>query len=308
MEIKDFSYSPITHHQMQRLFSFLFIFPFLISLSHAEDVEKEFKKTYDLWQRGMANKSYKIWNSITSGQTKREVTNRIYSEKFSFPQEIFNVPFTPPPVADLKLLQAKVSGNLGKAVFFGKVDFGVGGAPTDNLLVVSYIKEGGFWRYARAEYINLSALPEVRSEISSGNLSYLKQPDFNPSPVPYANTVKLDGPVPVIAKVYAFCPGREVQAKVNKVSNHLFQNTQNAQVIIGGGRIGANEMQFSIKTLPGGQKNEPLTVRVYLFSQVQGVKPIKIYEYLVQEKGEVTPTQTVNFSIDQEVLNKLAGK
>lgn len=293
---------------MQRLLSFFSIFFLLMSFSHAEDIEKEFIKTYGLWQQGMATKNYRVWDSITASNNKREVRNKIYSEKFSYPEEVFAVPFLPPAAKDLKLLQAKASGQHGKAVFFGKVDFGVGGVPTENLLVVSFLKEGGFWRFAKAEYVNLSALPDVRGAILNGDYSYIKGQDFNPAPVPYKNTVKLSSPVSIIGKVYAYCPNREVRAKVNNVSNHLFQNTKDAEVVIGGVKPGANEIQIAIKTLPGGQNNEPLTVRVYALSQVKGVKPVKVYEYLVNEKEAVKGVQTVKFTLDQAALDQLRGK
>ena len=275
---------------------------------NSQTLEGEFEKTYALWQRGMVTKNIKVWDSITSSDRKRVVRNRIYSEKFSYPQEVFATPFSPPLLKDLKLLQAKSSGVWGKAVFFGKVDFGVGGAPSDNLLVVSYKNEADHWRFAGAEYINLSGLPKLRTEIARGDLSYLKQADFQPKAPNLKNTIKLTGPVPIIGKVYGYCPGREISAKVNRVSNHLFQNTKEAEVIIGGLRRGMNDIDVSIKGLPGGQGDEPLTVRVYAFSKVNGVLPIKIFEYLVNEKDRAKPKQTVRFELDDATYNKLLGR
>lgn len=293
---------------MQRIFLYFFFVLASFSTVQGGQLEDSFRKTYALWQKGMASKDYRIWDSITSSDRKRVVRNKIYSERFPFPKTVFKAPFLPPPLKELKLLQAKGSGHYGKAVFFGKVDFGVGGTPTDNLLVVSYKNEGGHWRFAGAEYVNLSGLKSVRSAILKGDYSYLKGADFQPTAVPQRNTIKLSGPVPLIAKVYAFCPGREVRAQVNNVSNHLFQNTKEAEVVIGGGRTGGNEIQLGIKTLPGGGGNEPLCVRVYVMSQVAGVQPVKVFEYLVAEKGAVKAVQTVRFEIDQADLAKLSGK
>jgi len=99
-----------------------------------------------------------------------------------------------------------------------------------------------------------------------------------------------------------------VKAIVNKMSNHLFQNTKEAEIVIGGAQRGANEVQLNIKTLPGGLGNEPLAVRIYAFSQVKGVKPEIVYEYIVEEKGSVKGTQTIRFEIDQATLSKLSGR
>jgi len=293
---------------MQRLFFILCFFSLNMSFSHGQSLEEDFKRTYGFWQKSMATKNFKIWDSITSSDRKREIRNKIYSEKFSYPQEIFAVPFTPPALKDLKLLQAKASGIHGKAVFFGKVDFGVGGAPTDNLMVVSLVKQQGHWRFSRAEYINLSGLPAVRSAILKGDLSYLKGRDFLPAPIPAKNTISLSRAVPIIAKVYVYSPGRSVKAIVNGKSNHLFQNAKQAEIIIGGINKGSNEIQYRINKLPGGQSNEPLTVRVYAMSQVKGVKPVKVYEYLVEEKGTPKPVQTARFEVDAATLAKLNGR
>ncbi len=279
-----------------------------MSFAQSQTLEEDFKRTYGLWQKAMATKDFKIWDSITYSERKKEIRNKIYSEKFSYPQEVFAIPFLPPAIKDLKLLQSKANGVNGKAVFFGKVDFGVGGSPTDNLMVVSFVNQQAFWRFAGAEYVNLSGLPAVRSAIMKGDYTYLNGSDFQPAPVRIKNTISLTGPVQIIAKAYVYCPGRSVQAIVNGKSNHFFQNAKQAEVVIGGLKKGRNEMQFRVNKLPGGQGNEPLTVRVYAMSQVKGVKPVKVYEYLVKEKGSPKPVQTAAFNIDDKVMAKLAGR
>lgn len=293
---------------MQRLFLIFSLLLSITSISLSQNLEEDFKRTYGFWQKAMATKDFRIWDSITSSERKKEIRNKIYSEKFSYPQEIFAIPFVPPPLEDLKLLQVKASGSWGKAVFFGKIDFGVGGKPTDNLMVVSLVKQQAHWRFAGAEYINLSALPVVRSAILKGDFSYLKGKDFLPAPIPVKNTVSLSGPVPIIAKVYAYCPGRAVKAIVNGKSNHLFQNTKQAEVVIGGVRKGRNEIQFRVNELPGGLGNEPLTVRVYAMSKVKGLMPVKAFEYLVKEKEIPKSVQTVSFEINDETFSKLTRR
>jgi len=139
-------------------------------------------------------------------------------------------------------------------------------------------------------------------------LSYLKHADFQPAPYKRKNTIELKGPVPIIAKVYGYCPGREVKVVFNGRSNHLFQNTKEADVAVGGAASGVNSIQMVTKSLPGGQKNEPLCVRVYLFSQVNGVKPIKAYEYLVPEGGKVKSVNIGKFTVTPEMIKTLQGK
>lgn len=292
---------------MQRLFSFLLVGT-LLQVVSAEGLEQKFINTYALWQKAMVTKNFHIWDSVTASERKKEIKNKIYSEKFTYPDEIFASPFPPPPLDNLQLVQAKATDDMGKAVFLGPIDFGIGGELTENLLVVSYQLQESFWRYVGAEYVNLIGLPKIREDLKAGDYTYLKGDDFQPSPYKRKNAIELSGAVPIITKVYAYCPGREVRALVNSVSSHKFQNTKQAEVVIGGGREGSNEIQVAVSQLPGGQGDEPLCVRVYALSKVQGVLPIKVYEYLVNEGEDVKSIQTINFNIDQATLDTLAGK
>ena len=293
---------------MQRLFLLLCFFVPLVSAHAQTELQKDLARTYIIWQKAMVNKDVRGWESIVSSERKKEVKNKIYSEKFKYPAQIFNTPVPPPSTRDLKMLQAKASGTDAKAVFFGKVNFDVGGEPEQNLLVVSYQKEGGRWRFVKAEYVNLTNLPDIRKQIQNKDYSYLSHADFQPLPYQRKSYIELKSPVSIITKLYAYCPGREVKASYNKRSNHLFQNEQEAEIAIGGSKSGLNEISMSIKSLPGGQKNEPITVRVYLFSQVEGVQPIKAYEYLVKEGGKVDGIVSKTFEITPEMVNKLHGR
>lgn len=263
---------------------------------------------YGQWRNAMVAKNLGAWQATTSRRRQVEVRNRIYSERASFPAALFNLPVDPPDLRGLKPLQLKTKGPTAKLVYFGKVDFGVGGEPTDNLLVLDFVREGARWKYDRAEFVNISALEGVRTQLQAGNLEFLASKDFESSgeakPVPIA----VNGPVKYIAKAYVYCPGREVQLQINKISRHLFQNTKNAEVIIGGARDGRNEVQYLIKPLPGSEGVEPMTVRVYLLSEVQGVKPIKVFEYEVKEKEKPDASGTKMFLVTPEIAQQLKGR
>ena len=66
------------------------------------------------------------------------------------------------------------------------MNFGVGGAPTDNLLVISFQHEGGRWKYDVAEFVNLTGLPTIRKQLQSGNMSYVDGVAFIPNGKPQA--------------------------------------------------------------------------------------------------------------------------
>ena len=259
------------------------------------------------WRNAVIRKDAATWQRVTAPHRRIEVKNLIVSEKRPFPSAVFDLPAPPPALDGLKFLEATRNGPTAKAAYFGKINFGVSGAPTDNLLVLSFV-QGGTWLYDRADFVNLSALPEVRKELAAGNLKYLKEtPEARPSgvvpPVPIEAR-----PAKTIAKVYVFCPGREVQVQVNKISRHRFANAKEAEVVIGGAVDGPNEVQYSVKKLEGGTGKEAMTIRVYLLSETPGVKPIKAFEYQLAEGEAPKPFGSGQFVVDAATQKRLAGK
>jgi len=272
------------------------------------DLRQDLESSYNLWRNSLIGKDARTWQQVTAPHRQMEVRNRIVSRKRPFPAAVFELPAPPPPLAGLTFLEAKQNGATAKAAFFGKVDFGVGGDPTDNLLVLAFVKGARGWLYDRADFVNLTALPEVRKELASGDLSYLRGvPEAQPTgvvpPMPIAAR-----PATTIAKVYVFSPGREVQVQINKISRHRFANAKDADIVIGGAQLGSNEVQYAIKPLEGGTGGEAMTIRVYLLSEVEGIKPIKAFEYQIQEKEAFKPFGTGTFVLDEATAKQLSGK
>jgi hypothetical protein len=288
------------------ILSFILIFP---SISMADEaLRTNLEKTYAVWRDSLIKKDVRIWQQVTAAHRQVEVKNRIISEKLPFPASVFNLPAPPPLLNGLKFLTASEKGPTAKAAYFGKIDFGVGGEPSDNLLVLSFIKSGNRYLYDKADFVNLTALPDVREELAAGDMTYLKGvPEAQPSGTVPATPVAVQ-PATTIAKVYVFCPGREVEVLVNKVSRHKFINGKEAETVIGGARNGLNEVQYAIRKLEEGTGEEALTIRVYLLSEVAGVKPIKVFEYQIDEKGTPAPHGSGNFDLNQALHTKLKGK
>lgn len=277
-------------------------------VSAQESIRPGLESSYNAWRDAMMRKDAAAWQKSTAEHRRIEVKNRIISEKRAFPNAVFQLPAPPPSIAGLKFLEAKQNGPTAKASYFGKIDFGVGGDPTENLLVLSFVRGGAGWLYDRADFVNLSALPAVRKELAAGDLKYLKEtPEAQPSGVVPPTPIEVRG-AKYIAKVYVFCPGREVQVQVNKISRHRFANAKEAEIVIGGAVDGANEVQFATKKLEGGTGKEAMTIRVYLMSEVEGVMPVKAFEYQVKEEGTVKPFGTESFVVDAATVAKLAGK
>lgn len=273
----------------------------------AASTGKALVATYNAWRSAMIRKDVPGWQRTTAAHRQAEIRNRLVSEKRPYPSGVFNLPAPPPSLDGLKMIHVSQRGATAKAALFGKINFGVGGEPTENILVLSFI-HSGTWKYDRADFVNLAALPEVRRELIAGNLKYVAEtPDFQASgvvpPTPPA--------VPAaryIAKVYVFCPGREVQVQVNQFSRHRFVNAKEAEVVLGGAKDGANTITYTAKALEGGTGKEALAIRVYLMSEIQGTQPIKAYEYRVDEGGTLKPFASGTFTVDPATAAKLIPK
>lgn len=262
-------------------------------------------KTYRSWRQAVVSSNAQQWRSLTSSHRQMEIRNRIHSEKRPFPSSVFQLPTPPPDLNGLKTLHVSNRGATAKIAFYGKIDFGVGGEPTDNVMVVSFINEAGRWKYDKADFVNLSALPDVRKELAAGDLSYVREtPEFQASGVVPPTAIAIN-PAKYIAKVYVYCPNREVEVQVNRVSRHVFKNAKEAEIVAGGAKDGVNDVVFRVKPLKGSNGKEALAVRVYLMSEIEGTKPIIAYEYKVEEGGSVKTFDKGTFTVDAETAKKL---
>lgn len=264
-----------------------------------------FKATYEGWRKAIVDRNARSWQALTASHRQMEVRNRLLSEKRAFPAAVFQLPAPPPTLEGLKLVHLSQKGPTAKTSWYGRVDFGIGGEPTENLLVLSFVQEAGRWKYDKADFVNLGALPEVRKELSSGNFRYVQDtPECQASgvvpPVPAAVP-----PAKYIAKVYVFSPGREVNVQINQISRHRFANAKEAEIILGGARDGQNLVTYTVKPLEGGTGKEAFALRVYLMSQIPGTKPIIAFERVFKEGEAVKGFESGNFNLDPATAAKL---
>ncbi len=270
-------------------------------------LQSQLEAVYMQWRSAMIKKNYNLWSQYTAAHKQITVKNRILSEKRSFPSSIFALPAAPPSVTGLKAVRVESVGATASAVYFGKVDFGVGGKPTDNVLQLQFVFERGGWKYSNADFFNLNLLKKERAQLQGGNMKFVAQQGFAATGKAPVKPIAING-AQYIAKVYVYCPGREVRLKVNKISDHRYQNNQVAEVVIGGARNGLNEISYAIKDLEGKSGKESLSIRVYLMSTVKGVKPIKVYEYQLKEGEKSKPFGTGHFVVGPKEVKRLSGK
>jgi len=267
------------------------------------------ERVYSQWRSALMTRNVAVWQAVTAGHRQAQVRNRLVSERRAYPAGVFELPAAPPALTGLKCVRVRQKGRTAKLVYFGKVDFGVGGEPSDNLYVVSFVQEGGgAWKYDSADFVSLAALPAERAEIAAGQYGYLDetadfQPDGEVPAVP-----PLVGPPQLLAKVYIYAPGRDVRVQVNKLSQHRVVNNREADIVIGGVKAGVNELQWTISPLPGASGKEAMTIRVYLLSEVEGIKPVKAFEYQVDEGQKPSPSGSLEFTVGPPMVKALMGR
>lgn len=268
-------------------------------------LSKSLIQTYQSWRQAMISSNARQWQALTASHRQMQVRNRILSEKRPFPASVFQVPAPPPSLSGLKTIHVSQRGATAKVAFYGKIDFGVGGEPSENVILVAYVNEGGRWKYDHSEFVNLTALPAVRKELAAGDLAYVREtPEFQATGVVPQTPIAIN-PAKYIAKVYVFCPNREVEVQVNRVSRHTFKNTKEAEIVAGGAKDGPNDVVFRVKPMKGSTGKEALAIRVYLMSEVPGTKPIIAYEYKVEEGGSAKGFDKGTFTIGPATAAKL---
>jgi len=270
-------------------------------------LKAQLEAVYMQWRTAMIKKNYNLWAQYTATHKQITVRNRILSEKRSFPSSIFELPAAPPSVSNLKAVRVESKGATASAVYFGKVDFGVGGAPTENVFQLQFVFERGGWRYSNADFFNLNLLKKEREQLKAGNMAFVAQAGFAASGKAPVKPIAIKG-AQYIAKVYVYCPGREVRLKVNKISDHRYQNNKVSEVVIGGARNGVNEISFAISDLDGEIDKAAMSIRVYLMSTVKGVKPVKVYEYQLKEGEKPKSYGTDHFVVGPKEVKLLQGK
>lgn len=278
-----------------------------IAKAHMAKLQTDLDLSYQQWRDSMILGDYNQWSASTAKHRKVAIKNRIVSEKRPFPQSLFLIPTPPPNTEGLQCLATRQKGATALGIYFGKVDFGVGGKPQDNLLLLSFIHQNGSWKYDTADYINLVALPDIRKQLQEGDLSYIAHKDFFPSGVTPPTPLPVE-PAKWIAKVFVFSPGREVKVNVNGRSQHRFQDNKAAEVIIGGAADRGNRLQFTTKSLEGSTGEEPLRISVFLMSQVQGVQPLNVFEYKVEAGNPVKEFGKGAFDVSAENAAYLLGR
>ena len=72
-------------------------------------------------------------------------------------------------------------------------------------------------------------------------------------------------------------------------------------------RDGINELAYEINDLPGYKGSDPMTLRIYVMSQIEGVKPVKVYQYQTAQGERPMATGSATFQVEPETGARILG-
>ena len=261
---------------------------------------------YNTWRISMLNKDFQAWKSSTGLARQAKVHNLVVSEKKPFPAAIFEAQATPPSLANLHFVGA-LGGPTGKtlaATYFGKVDLGVGGQPSDNALVLLFVDDNGKWRYDQSRFFNLGHLPKVRERLARGDASVLKEQDGFHAYAALPAIPPLCGAPQLIGKIFVDAPGRRVEMTVNGISTHVFEDCRLAEVVSGGLKRGRNTVAYTVAPLSAEANKQPFAIGIFVMPETKGNQPATCFEHIAAV-GDNPQGGTYTFTISDDMIRAM---
>lgn len=296
----------MTHHFFITAFVLLAaIFPAASSQTVQEErLKKDLETVYNTWRQSMLRENYEGWQQTTSAYRKMKVRNLAVSEKKPFPASLFAQRMSPASLMPLKYIGTIVKGPTAAATYFGKVDWGIGGSPTENALVLLFTYEKGSWKYDQARFFNLGNLPSVKDRLRNRDAKVLAEQDGF-QPLGYIPPVPAPCPAPrYIAKVFTDCPGRKVDVVINNVSSHSFENTRMAEVVSGGLKDGPNSISLNISPVTNAKEKGPMILEIFIMPETQGNIPGRAFRMTLNE-DQLSLQQTQTFSVTPDIIRTM---
>ncbi len=246
---------------------------------------------YSQWRRSMIRKDYQAWKRTTAYARQIETRNVVISKREKFPAAVFALPMKPPAIAGLRALSVRAKGPTATAVYYGKVNFEVGGqAPSHSLLVLRYLKEGAQWKFYRMAV--MSQLPgEVIGSIRANRLDFLQEPEFQP----IGRGPKIQQPCPqpdYVTDLHIISLGFDTEVTINGISEHATSDHFGTQLVIGGLKKGKNTIKIKSKRLRNAESGEKnLKVTVHVKTGRRNDPAVKVFEFKPDpDKGPFTFT------------------
>jgi hypothetical protein len=270
--------------------------PALHAAEDAEVLGAGLSKIYREWRAALLASSYTAWQKHTTTYRQALTRNLIVSQGQSYPEAIFAIPVTPPDTAGLKLLEVEANGPTAHLVYFGKVDIGLDEKDLpENLLVLKFFKEKGGWKFDSTRLINLGDVPEMRDDLKSGDMEFLKHAPFNPPGVLPA-VPKPCGVPQRVAALRIHAVGFQVSSEFAGYDYSVVENNAEQQLLMGGLNWGKSTLKLKIKEvpLPVEDADKILSIEVVVLTGKEAKPVIRVFRW---EPTTLPPPAAVELTV-----------
>lgn len=251
----------------------------------------ELERVYRNWVGAMNTGNFRAWQEVTASHRQVISHNLVVSRRGPWPQSLFQLPFRLPDVASLLQLAMLQKGDTANLLYYGRVDFGLEGeTPPDNIIMLSFVRENGAWKFDNTHFFNLADEPEVRRMAQMGDTSFLNDPQFQPSGVIPEIPRKISPP-DFVGDLWVVSHGYETTIRIGDVHESTVRDEEVTTAVVGGlsrdglpVTITAKEIEF-----PGGV-DRVLAVEIYALRP--GKKAAKVWEYRPKPGDDIARYQS----------------
>lgn len=236
---------------------------------------------YNTWRISVMRANETAWRGSTSLSRQTKIRNSIVSMKGNFPSDYFRTQPEMPQLENFRFVGALANVNKDTlaATYLGRVQV-ENGQPADTAFVLQLVNERGKWKLDRTSFFNLSKLSKVRDRLAAQDLSVLQEQDgFQPYPAVPAAPVACKAPE-LIGKVFVDAPGRDIEMRINGVSEHEFSDVRRADVVSGGLRRGSNTITYKIKN-ESGKSHPAMAIGVFVMPETPGNHPVCVFDHIL---------------------------
>ncbi len=203
--------------------------------AEAQQLREELERIYRGSVSAMVSKNYNAWKQYTAKSRRIWTHNLVVSQKQRWPEAMFDLPISMPEIGTLGHLETLVNGDTAHLIYYGKVDFGVM-RPSDipnNILMLKFIKEEDGWMFDNTRFFNLADTPEIAHQAGLHDLSFLNDPQFQPTGTP-PPVVKPITPPDYVGEIWIAAIGYEVDVKLGNLHEATVRNNLTTDVVMGG--------------------------------------------------------------------------
>ncbi len=242
--------------------------------AEARALRTELERTYVTWLHAMRRSDMAAFANQTSQYRQMCLRNEIVSMGQAWPTAVFKSVIQAPDVSNLTFVDAAESGDTARAVYFGRVDFGIGGdspITPENPLIVRFLREKGVWKFDWIQYVNLGADEDTRREARAGGRKWLEGEEF-----------QLAGAYPAIPKACAkpyqiaalsiLARACKVTVDVNAGAHvETVENNTGGRIITGGLQRGPN--LITITPVVDARAKEQAVLEINILTRAETWRP-----------------------------------